>query len=676
MPPLPAHRQRVSRACDLCKKRKIRCTGDRPCQLCFRDNLECRFDAPYARGKNKKKRTPKNEANKVLSSICTKGVSVVQACSPVSHSTVASTSIDETSQLRDLLEQPENKSSGGTVQDPTPIGDSLPLEPGQADRLGHFVGESSGLSFLIRLRRRLVQDTGSAYESSVFTLGDPELPIFDENAFSWPPREEADRLVNTFFELTSATYRYLHRPTVEGWIRQFYDDGDVSEPYSHGKKAVLLGLFAQASGYSQNTPAVDGLRYFQASEKELNRQTQPTHLTTVQALLLACFFTLTCSRLNHCWSLFGTTARLILALGLHRRRRNKIQQKDVVVDWVQVECGKRLFWSAYTLDKYLAAIFGRPCALSDDETDQDFPAVVDDHDLTSLIIKPAVHQNMNKMLAPICHHKLGRILCQALKRLYGIVPLDRAKQYQAMSELGAMVREWRDSLPYFLDPQKVDSRILRPFFQRQSNLLSLGSGHLEILIYRPCLLSEPDETDISIELQMTSKANIQSCLDAAMSIVATIDAMVENDQFYAISWFAHYQAFCAVLVLYTYTIKSKLKPSSSWLSYYQAAERCQGLIAAVPKTDSLARRLHLIMEEYRAEVVRQVQWDSPQGMIPSNSPPLTSNLDITTNWLALADGNEESLPLTDLPNWEQLDSLALDTWNVDFDLGLSSAGIE
>lgn len=166
--------------------------------------------------------------------------------------------MDETSQLRNLLEQPENKSSCGTVHDPSPNGESLPLEPGQADRLGHFVGESSGLSFLIRLRRRLVQDTGSAYESSVFTLGDPKLPIFDENAFSWPPREEADRLVNTFFELTSATYRYLHRPTVEGWVRQYYDDGDVAEPYSHGKKAVLLGLFAQASGYSRITPAVDG----------------------------------------------------------------------------------------------------------------------------------------------------------------------------------------------------------------------------------------------------------------------------------------------------------------------------------------------------------------------------------------------------------------------------------
>ncbi|VUC23568.1 unnamed protein product [Clonostachys rosea] len=524
--------------------------------------------------------------------------------------------------------------------------------------------------------RRLVQDTGSAYESSVFTLGDPELPIFDENAFTWPSREEADKLVNTFFELTSATYRYLHRPSVEDWIRQYYDDGDVAEPCSHGKKAVLLGLFAQASGFSRTTSAVDGLKYFQASEKELDRQAQSTNLVTVQALMLACFFTLTCSRLNHCWSLFGTTSRLILALGLHRRRRNKFQQKGVVVDLVQAECGKRVFWSAYTLDKYLAAIFGRPCALSDDETDQDFPSAVDDSDLTPLVIKPASHENMNKMLAPICHHKLGRILCQALKRLYGIMPLERVKQYEAMSELGAMVREWRDNLPHFLNPQKVDSRILRPFFQRQSNLLSLGSGHLEILIYRPCLLSESDESDLSPELQVANKANIQSCLDAAMSIMTTIDAMVENDQFYSISWFAHYQAFCAVLVLYTYTIKSKLKPSSSWLSYYQAAERCQGLIAAVPKTDSLARRLHLIMEEYRAEVVRQVQWDSPQGVMPSTFPPVTSSLDITTDWLALEDGNEERIPLTDLPNWEQLDSLALDTWNVDFDLGLSSTGIQ
>lgn len=123
------------------------------------------------------------------------------------------------------------------------------LEPGESDSQGRFVGASSGLSLLMRLQRRLRQEVGNQAETSIFTLGDPVLPDFDESLFSWPSRVEADLLCVTYFDLSSPTYRFLHRPTVETWLREFYDQGRISEPYSHGKAAVLLSMFAQASGY-------------------------------------------------------------------------------------------------------------------------------------------------------------------------------------------------------------------------------------------------------------------------------------------------------------------------------------------------------------------------------------------------------------------------------------------
>lgn len=112
--------------------------------------------------------------------------------------------------------------------------------------------------------------------------------------------------------------------------------------------------------------------YFQAAERHLNRECEPASLTTAQALLNSCFYTLTCSRLNHCWSLFGTTARLILALGLHRRNVGSAAAHRASPNLVELECRKRLFWSAYNLDKYLSAIFGRPAMLHDEDTDQVF----------------------------------------------------------------------------------------------------------------------------------------------------------------------------------------------------------------------------------------------------------------------------------------------------------------
>jgi len=43
--------QKVSRACDLCKAKKARCTGTRPCENCVRKGLDCVYDARYSRGR-------------------------------------------------------------------------------------------------------------------------------------------------------------------------------------------------------------------------------------------------------------------------------------------------------------------------------------------------------------------------------------------------------------------------------------------------------------------------------------------------------------------------------------------------------------------------------------------------------------------------------------------------
>lgn len=121
------------------------------------------------------------------------------------------------------------------------------------------------------------------------------LPEFDESLFRWPSYMEAQSLLQTYFELASPTYhQILHRPTVEGWVTQLYDNGSIPEPCSHGKTAVLLSLFAQVTGYttysapeSPNGQVLSlshtvhsprklidpRLQYSQAAERQLSLQT-------------------------------------------------------------------------------------------------------------------------------------------------------------------------------------------------------------------------------------------------------------------------------------------------------------------------------------------------------------------------------------------------------------------
>lgn len=108
-------------------------------------------------------------------------------------------------------------------------------------------------------------------------------------------------------------------------------------------------------------------RYFQAADQQLSSETGEIRLTSVQARLCQCFYLLSRSRVNHCWSLFGTTARLILAIGIHRKRRLETSNGS---DLIEFECRKRVFWCAYGLDNYLSAALGRPRTFHDDDIDQ------------------------------------------------------------------------------------------------------------------------------------------------------------------------------------------------------------------------------------------------------------------------------------------------------------------
>lgn len=73
----------------------------------------------------------------------------------------------------------------------------------------------------------------------------------------------------------------------------------------------------------------------------------------------------------------------------------------------------------------------------------------------------------------------------------------------------------------------------------------------------------------------------------------------------------------------------------------------------MPAAEFLAQRLLLIIDEYRTEVVTQVQLDSPHAIVASEQSPPLSKPDAP--WLMSA--NPNGLDFTELPDWEQLNSL-------------------
>lgn len=137
---------------------------------------------------------------------------------------------------------------------------------------------------------------------------------------------------------------------------------------------------------------------------------------------MQCFHLLSLSRVNSAWSLFGTVANLVLALGLHRRQT---RDTPVGVDLIEHECRKRVFWSAYTLDGYLSVGLGRPRSFHEEDLDQvgisqkarssklisvlilpkDLPLCVDDWQITTNKIFPYEVAGQSLTQASIYHAK-------------------------------------------------------------------------------------------------------------------------------------------------------------------------------------------------------------------------------------------------------------------------------
>ncbi|KJR82997.1 transcriptional activator protein acu-15 [Sporothrix schenckii 1099-18] len=450
-------------------------------------------------------------------------------------------------------------------------------EPLQTDLQGHYVGPASGVSFLLRVQKKL-RDNVSFQQpsSSIFTFGDAPLQPTtqgqddlyvvggSDTSLLFLTQPEANALLARYFDFAVPTHRFLHRPTVEFWLSTFYatrgrmttnttrkgnnnngNDGnggngrDTRED-GRAQAAVLFMVFAQARDY---LPASDvsadmdsSAHFYRAAERQLAREKGAIRLASVQARLCQCFYLLSQSRINQCWSLFGTTAHLALAIGLNRNRR---ADPAGGLSQIDVECRRRTFWCAYSLDNYLSAALGRPRTFHDEDIDQELPSIAEDRDILhgEIIWRPTPSaglslgnhslgqgvdqgvgiglgmnvaeggsdgsggggsggrgalRGMSVMLAPVAHVRLSKIVSLILRDLYAIRPISSTTRAILTAKHTDALRAWRQhdlSLARFLDADRVSASLLIPIFQRQRHVLNLAYWHALLLTHRPILLS-------------------------------------------------------------------------------------------------------------------------------------------------------------------------------------------
>lgn len=603
--PDTAQRQKtkVTRACDLCKSKKSKCSGDQPCQTCNRRGLICQYKAAYFRGRPPLPRqhteTTSNES--------------IHAEPAEQRADVASFS-------------PANLD----VIQYAPIEENLPSGRGSPslDVAGQYSDPTSGLSFLHRAWRRISnngnngqalggQPIPNGYDQLLNCAGDK--PFLRSREVEKPSLSKGRSLLELYFEVCIATYRILHRPSVEAWcttILTGVGPSTASEEVGNAKAAVVYSVLAIASFHEEKargdeaaSPLYSNGHQSQADQlfAEASRLTEeekgfPT-LESAQSRLVQVLYLLMSSRFNQAWYTFGHALQIISALGLHRREKRKTSPAQGGFDYIAEQCKRRTFWVAYTLDKYLGTVFGRPQHYHDSDIDQKFPDAVNDEDMFKSGPRARNTEDCH-IDSLISHARLAQIAEKISREVYSIKDVPDNVRLAASHHLGAELRSWKASLPPLLGA--INPRSLIPSFRRQATALKLSYCHAVMLAHRPFLLKNNFQNDE--HLQALAEESIAECITAAQTVLEAVDSMAQEGRLFHAFWWTHYVCFCALVIVYVWTIQESNSHgfiSAERRQLLDMAERCLGHLAEATASNSPSRKYSIILQELRTEAKRR-----------------------------------------------------------------------
>ncbi|KAL3486224.1 fungal-specific transcription factor domain-containing protein [Aspergillus germanicus] len=585
---------KVSRACDPCKSKKIRCSGTLPCNTCSRRRLSCTYASRYSRGRPPtppalSSETPRNRAE--------------------------FTSPDQGRTRTPLLEE------NGEEEDEPRATSELVIE-------GQYFDLTSGLTFLHRAWSKLPAQRGqlmphgsseSATDQPLVSAGDRPFYLDRPGVEPLPDDTTARQLVSLYFDSCVVTYRMLHRQTIQAWLDCVLQNRTRGHPLAaslgNARASTILTILAIATFRKyklQSTSANDlqlvGLResdpLFHAAMSLTESETGYPRVESVQARLIQVLYLLQTGRMSKAWYTFGNACQIISSLGLHRRQSRQQNAFGEQSNYVAQQCAKRVFWTAYTIDKYLSVVFGRPRLLHDVEIDQEFPDPVNDEDMGRTGPLMSDGNDESHITSLIFHAKIARLIGRISHEVYYLGDGRQADRAAAADALIQELKAWHADLPPHLGTVKPSTLV--PAFRREATAISLAYCHALIHATRPFLLGNAN----TLAIDPATQARVDECLSAARKALEIIERIVTDSELFHSFWWTHYVLFCALAVIYVWGIQNKtyhgtIPSVASHATLFELAEKCrfhlQGAGSAAPPN----HRYGLILDELRLEAQRQ-----------------------------------------------------------------------
>ncbi|KAF2637231.1 hypothetical protein P280DRAFT_521384 [Massarina eburnea CBS 473.64] len=678
-------RRRVTRACDECRRKKIKCDGKQPCTHCTVYSYECTYDQPSNR-----RRTAAPQYIEALETQLKRAKGILSLIIPTLDLNDASIDAHLQSGILPQLppgmsRQPQNpRVAQRREPDPRPEPDShlesmvkatgqLDLdEDGNWDYRGH----SSGLSFMRRMQQDFGHIIGEKPSTGLFAKYRTYSQILDSPssnhpspadstnvsaATDLPPKEEARRLCDKALIDAGAMLRVVHLPSFYKSLDRMYETS--SENYTNAENSFLPLLYAvlalgalfsdreaEHNQANYETSIEEGYKYFRSSRQLLDIA-DCRDLVSLQAVVFMIQFLQSSAKLSTCYSYIGVALRSALRMGLHRSFNRNFTP-------IEAETRKRVFWVIWRMDTYVGAMLGLPHFLEDADVDQDYPTEVDDDHITETEIRPMPEGAVSVMAASNAHAKIVQVLAKVCKYVYptkgtqtgGKYSVTYSVSYSKIREIEQDMQNWLDELPMALKPGGEAP----PLMMRVQQLLRMGFAHAQLLLYRPFLhyVSQSQRNKPSVDQRAFACAS--ACVSVSRNIIHIISEMRRRDLLIGAYWFSMYTTFFAVMTLLYYVLENPNSPTSHELfrdakegkellddfaKRSMAADRCSATLKAIfdKLPESITKGSGADVDESK----KRRQGSSPQSM---HSRPQMLKDDFVTTGVRRAQTFPESMP--------------------------------
>ncbi|RAK95482.1 Zn(II)2Cys6 transcription factor [Aspergillus ibericus CBS 121593] len=509
--PLPGMipRERVSRACEHCRARKIKCNGQRPCNACARHPERCVYRTGNIR--QRKSRRPQEPSRP-------------PALLPLPATQSPTTPSDWSGSLSDdpiQYKRHHELRAGIGMQNP---------ETGAFQ----FYGPSSGFCFIHRVYQRIKQGSSSepllarrsgaipdaiqrfGMERFMFARGDS-----DPRRTQWPsemflPRDLGDQFIEAYFRVMHPQIPVLiQSEIVDAWTQMW--ESPVRDRGVKNQDILFMVLaigarVANLKGKQSESSVEAWAEYFSSRVSEGPIFLQEPSIRGVHLMLLKSMYALQLMRQNDAYLYLGHATRTCLVLGLHRSQVT--DGRDPNMHRLRLT-----FWTVFFCERISSLYMGRPSSLADRQIDTAYP-----EDLA--YPSDISHAPMQECAFIRAMAEISKLADRISIEIYSPASIkcmaDLAKLNQTSLECDAALQAINPTLPSYL--HFFDDCV--PIGEPWQEIQRLGLGFcyyvVRMLLFRPCLVMSTFFSSVSEAQIATGCAELQSCINASTSAACNL----------------------------------------------------------------------------------------------------------------------------------------------------------